>query len=72
MCFKGCETSLAWPMTPLQDRIVLSQLLLLHDLCRANQNQYSHASSRQMMVAMCYLENNSLFLKQPQKLAIVL
>ena len=26
----------------------------LHDLCRANQNQYSHASSRQKMVAMWY------------------
>ena len=34
------------------------------NLCRANQNQYSHALSQQKMAAMCYLKKKSLFLKQ--------
>ena len=43
--------SLAWPTTPLQDgtvwKLSSQNCGSCMSLCRANQNQYSHASSRQ-------------------------
>ena len=69
------KASLAWPTTPLQDGTVWKLSSLNRgscmNLCRANQNQYTHASSRKNMAALCYLEKKSLFLKQHQRLATI-